>query len=92
MDRAELVPLGGVRPVIGQKLEQVGKAVASVAIERDSEVRWAGHGLRDQRGVCVDGATYQVAVLFEDGCSVLPSGAGQNQWRAHRFPRFLPDS
>ncbi len=91
---AELVPFGGVRPMVGQESEQVGEPLSSVAIQRDrgGEVRWTGHGLLGSEGVCVDGATHQSTVFFDDGCSVIPSGAGQYQWHAHRFPRFIPDS
>ena len=91
---AELVPLGGIWPVFGQKFEYLGESLASVAIERDGgrEVRWAGHGLIGQGGVCVDSVTHQSTVFFEDGCSVFPSRSCQYQWHAHRFPRFLPDS
>lgn len=99
LGRPELVPLGGVRPVVGQKPEQVREPLAGEAVERDRgrEVRWTGHGLMGQGGVGpggvgMDGATHQSAVLLEDGCSVVPAGACQNQWHAHRFPRFLPDS
>jgi hypothetical protein len=99
MRRTELVPLSRVRPMVGQKFEQMRESLIGVAIEldRDREVRWTGHGMigpegATPRGVGMDGATHQIAVFFEDGGSVVSSRARQNQWHAHRYPRFLPDS
>jgi hypothetical protein len=42
------------------------------------------------RGIRLDVAAYEPTVLFDDGCSIVPSRASQYQWRAHRFLVSFP--
>jgi len=81
---------------VGAMRGQEGDEVHESGFFFGREGRWACHGLPSAgglRGGCRrDGATLKPAVVLDNGGSIVSSGSGQYQWRAHRRPRFLPDS
>jgi hypothetical protein len=79
--------LGGVGAMRGDKSQNLAEPFG-IGV---SEGRRADPGGDLRRGVRLDVAANEASMLCIDGCSVVPSGAGHNQWRAHRCPRFLPD-
>ena len=74
MGRGDGSTVDGVRPVGCQERQDVLEACLGAGGTR--EVRRARHSVTG-RGIRLDVAAYKPAVLFDDGCSVVPSGASQ---------------